>query len=496
MSQSQSQYFYGISQDTILNKLTFGIKDVDVGIVNALRRVIMSYLPTYAVGFDPYNREQNDIVFHKNSTTLHNEILGHRISMIPLHLRPDDPAKYRFEIKLVNTTHETIVISTNDIKCSVEIAPDTYTELPDSSTLTIFPLDKITGDPIIITKLKPREELHVVFKPRKGCGFQNACWSPVSLSSYTFVVDEQKAEIALQEKLKEIGNADTERQANYRKVFETLDKHRYFYTNEYGEPINYEFKIEVENGSDPIDLISSGLKWLEDRLQKLSPQIKQIEDGFHLLTFEDAEHTIGNLLQTMFFKNYVRGTKEVVYVGYNVPHPLEKIMIMKMKINEGLDLEELLEVAFKSFQKEIADIRNDWELSTSTYRGKTVSQHLVVPKRKSNFVLPVDVETETPQPPTRKPRAKKATEKASDASGDEETETPKPPTRKPRAKKATEKASDASGDEETETPKPPTRKPRAKKATEKASDANGDDETETPKPPTRKPRAKKTDADK
>jgi DNA-directed RNA polymerase subunit L len=270
------------------------------------------------------------------------------------------------------------------------------------------------------------------------------------------MIDEQKAALALEEKLKDIGDADAERQANYRKVFDTLDKHRFFYTNEYGEPTRYEFKIEVENGSDPIDLVSAGFQWLEDKLSNISPEIKQIEDGFYLLTFEEGEHTIGNLLQTMFFRHYVRGSQELLYVGYIVPHPLEKIMNMKLKLKDNVDLDELLSRALKEFQNIIADIRKDWELFTVDRRGQEVSQHLVKPKpkKKSNFVLPHDDDTlqkkktTDPKEEAQKKPARKS-RKTADASGDEEKP---PPVRKSRKKE-----SDAGADEQQ------PRKPRAKK---------------------------------
>ena len=471
-----SHYFENFQRHSTLNRSIFRIKSLDVGVVNAVRRVIMSYLPTLAIGFDPYNKDANDITFHKNTTALHNEILGHRISMIPLHIRVDSPTVYRFEINLSNITQETIVVTTDHIKCFVETSPEEYSELPESSTRTIFPVDSVTADPIIITKLKPREELHVTFKTRKGFGYQNACFSPVSLCTYTFVIDEQKAEEALEAKLKEIGE-DQERQENYRKVFSTLDKHRYFHTNQYGEPTLYDFQIEIENGSDPIDLVRSAFRWLEDKLAILKPTIQKTADDFYLLTFSDAEHTIGNLLQTLFFREYVRKTKEVTYIGYNVPHPLEKILIMKIKVKEGIEVGALLETAFQVFKQYIESVRKDWESFTNDI-SRTSEIHMATPlpidqkpkaKRTRGVVDEAPALPPSPLTKAKAPRKKKTEEADADAPP------PSPPKAKaPRKKKVVEddavEAQPAEEVTDAPPPSPPKAKaPRKKKTTELAN---------------------------
>jgi DNA-directed RNA polymerase alpha subunit/DNA-directed RNA polymerase subunit L len=469
-----STYFENFQRHSVLNRSTFRLRSLDVGVVNAVRRVIMSYLPTLAVGFDPYNKDANDVTFHKNTTTLHNEILGHRISMIPLHLRVNDTTTYRFEINVTNSTQETIVVTTDHIKCSVENSPEVYSELPESSTRTIFPLDPVTGDPIIITKLKPREELHVTFKTRKGYGYQNACWSPVSVCSYTFVVDEAKAQAALDAKLKEIGT-DEERQENYKKVFNTLDRHRYFHTNQYGEPTLYDFQIEVENGSDPIDLVTSAFHWLEEKLGSLQPTIEKTGDDFYLLTFPDAEHTIGNLLQTLFFREHVRQSGEVTYVGYNVPHPLEKIMIMKMKVKTGIELESFLENTFQIFKSFIEGIRKDWEAFTADMHRSHEVHMLLTPT----------------QPPNQKPKA--PARKKKPAVDEEAADEPPAPTPAPKPRAPARKKKAAVDEEAADEPPAPAPKPKApaRKKTV-AVDEEAADEPPTPAPKPKAPARKKT----
>ena len=67
------------------NSIIFDIKgDKEYGlnksIINSLRRVLLSSIPTIAFKTDMQN---TDIKILKNTTPLHNEYLLHRISMIP-----------------------------------------------------------------------------------------------------------------------------------------------------------------------------------------------------------------------------------------------------------------------------------------------------------------------------------------------------------------------------------------------------------------------------
>jgi len=51
------------------SKIKMMIEDVDVGFVNALRRILVSEIPAYAV---------DHIVVYENTSQLYDEILAHR----------------------------------------------------------------------------------------------------------------------------------------------------------------------------------------------------------------------------------------------------------------------------------------------------------------------------------------------------------------------------------------------------------------------------------
>lgn len=58
-------------------------------------------------------------------------------------------------------------------------------------------------------------------------------------------------------------------------------------------------------------------------------EIEKISKIDHVFIFENADHTLGNLL-----KKEIMNDVEVVYVGYDVPHPLKKQMKLRITTKE------------------------------------------------------------------------------------------------------------------------------------------------------------------
>ena len=64
---------------------TFTVSNCNVSFANALRRIILSEIPTIVIRSTPY--ERNDVTIHINTTRLNNEILKQRLSCIPIFIR-------------------------------------------------------------------------------------------------------------------------------------------------------------------------------------------------------------------------------------------------------------------------------------------------------------------------------------------------------------------------------------------------------------------------
>jgi DNA-directed RNA polymerase subunit D len=64
-----------LENDKDEGKLSFILKDVDVAFANTLRRIIVEEVPTMAI---------EDVEFRKNSSILYDEMIAHRLGLIPL----------------------------------------------------------------------------------------------------------------------------------------------------------------------------------------------------------------------------------------------------------------------------------------------------------------------------------------------------------------------------------------------------------------------------
>lgn len=307
--------------------LNFDIDNIDVGFLNSIRRLILSEIPNIAVNFESYDIANNDIVFHKNTSVLHNEFTGHRISMIPLCFEESeidtfDPVNYKFTINEKGKK----TVTTKDIK----IYDANNVLYPEAFHAKIFPADPITKDHIIITKLKNEDEvLDATFRARVGIAKQHARWSPVSTCTFFNNLDPELVE------------AERKNATDMNK-FDTLDKYRLFSKNEYGEPDSFNFTIESECRLSAIYLFKKAIEILKSKVGSCFDKhtVELIDPDSHLyaVTVTGENHTIGNLIQVAIFNNFVRREQVVDYVGYVQPHPLEDKIVFKIRFyNEMTD---------------------------------------------------------------------------------------------------------------------------------------------------------------
>lgn len=349
-------------------RLTFDIADVDVSVVNAIRRVVTAEIPNMAIAFDPYNPKNSDIVFTANTSAINNEILGLRISLVPVQYEQEDidnPVNYKFRIKKKNTGSDAIDITTNDIQGYDEDGDP----IPVKRMQSIFPVDAFTKDPIILTRLKPNmynsdlgEELDVEFGARIGIAVDHARWSPISQCAYFNTVDEAAADEAFKNR--------TNKQQT-RKDFNVLDRDRCYLKNAFDEPNKFTFTIESECRLTPTYLFSKAIDVLVGKLDTLTQQPNKytVETlgnmNMFAVTITKENHTIGNLLQAQVY-NLMRG-KGVDYIGYTLPHPLEDDIVVKVKLDTDVypDVDAMFYDAIPKITHLLKNIQLEWARSTN-----------------------------------------------------------------------------------------------------------------------------------
>ena len=338
------------------NRIEFTISGIDLAYVNAVRRIIQSEIPTISFYFDPYHIEKNEIIIHENTTSLHNEFTAHRVSLIPLFFDENevnefDRSRYNFVLKKSNKSTTTQLVTTEDFK----IFEDNK-ELSKQRKEKILPKNAITGDFILITKLKPNlynidlgDSINLECVPSKSIGKVHSRWSPVSQCCFYNVVDKKKAKDAF-ETLKQENPQKTNEELHA--VFDTLDIHRHFKTNEFDEPDEFMFKIETECNLRPTYLFFKGLLILKEKLSGFISSLKASHDekveikqqgnveNLFQISIKDEDHTLLNTLQCIIYNNEIRSMKatSLIYIGYYQPHPLDNVMFLKLKF-EGSDID-------------------------------------------------------------------------------------------------------------------------------------------------------------
>lgn len=382
----ESLTFDTFSRHPVNKALTFHIYDVDLALVNAIRRVIISLLPNVACNFQPYNDEESDIRFIVNTSSLHNEFLGHRISLIPIKLDEDeivnfDKSKYNFEIYEHNTTKDKLEVTTDNIKIT-----DEYGDEKDKAFhQKVFPRCPITGDPILIVVLNENnynpefgEKLHVKFRASIGVAKTHSRYSPVSTCTYHNLIDEEKANIAREKYVKEQQDIYKIDVNTLRKRFDVHDKFRHFKTNEYDEPSAFAFTIEMESRLTEKYVVSKALDILVQKLQAIVDQkrlkITPLGQNAFSTLIQGEQHTMGNLIQAMLYNIFVREKKVLSYVGYYLVHPLVEEIVLKMTFkNEKEGEEKTVDDAVHFLKEGIKEIQNVLKKLQSTWEKEYMS---------------------------------------------------------------------------------------------------------------------------
>ncbi|KAJ3861705.1 DNA-directed RNA polymerase [Lentinula novae-zelandiae] len=189
--------------------IEFDIIGIDASIANAFRRIMIAEVPTIAI---------DQVYVFDNTSVIHDEVLAHRIGLVPLNVDPRTMDGWEGEGD-TPTDRNTLEFRVN-VRCSFN--PE-YTDkkgktstttsgsagqgLSDEKLYTNYlfsskhfewnpageQLDKIKpvlptlgalNPEVVLAKLRPGQAVEMVLHARKGVGKDHAKWSPVATASY------------------------------------------------------------------------------------------------------------------------------------------------------------------------------------------------------------------------------------------------------------------------------------------------------------------------
>ena len=347
---------YTFDSTSPINRYSFEIFDIDISIINSIRRVILSELEIPGIIGEGNEISVNIIA---NNGPLHNEYLIHRIGLIPICLQESEIDTYEdnsIELELnventgygiMNVTTENITVKRNDIN------------IDKKELESIFYKNNVSKDYILITRLRNNEKLHFKANVIKKNGKYNASFNPVSLSCFSYMIDKTKID----------------------KDTTILDKERKYFVNKYDEANQVKFELEpINKYLTPKYLINKSIEIIIDKLNNLIKEIKTDNIKINKFTNNDStfefnidneNDTIGNLIQSYVHNKFIRKKEkfkeniECSYCGYICPHPLKELLIIRITLLEQKDIKifcNFLEYNLLSLIDYLHSIKSEWNL--------------------------------------------------------------------------------------------------------------------------------------
>jgi len=185
--------------------IEFDLIGIDAAIANAFRRILIAEVPSMAI---------EDVFILNNTSIMHDEVLAHRLGLIPIKADPND-FSFRWETAQKNgntqgpTDADTIVFKLQ-VKCTHKKgAPKDDSldpsELYENSSVYSGQMvwspqwrqeeffknspPRPVYDDILITKLRPKQEIDLELHCVKVIGKDHAKFSPVATASYRLLPD-------------------------------------------------------------------------------------------------------------------------------------------------------------------------------------------------------------------------------------------------------------------------------------------------------------------
>jgi DNA-directed RNA polymerase subunit D len=147
------------------------VEDVETAFMNSLRRIMLAEVPSMAI---------DEVVVIENSSMLHDEMLAHRLGLIPL----------KTDLDSYNLPEECTCKS--ELGCNLCRVSLTLDVEAGDSVRTVYSGELVSENPSIvpvsdkipIAKLAPAQKIKLEAYARLGKGEKHAKWQPVSVAAY------------------------------------------------------------------------------------------------------------------------------------------------------------------------------------------------------------------------------------------------------------------------------------------------------------------------
>lgn len=290
------------------------VKDVPIGFVNALRRILLAEIPTVVVA---------NVQILENTTQLTHEMLRHRMEMLPVNVRPEEADVLRdtkLELKFV-ASPETREVMSSDF---VVTGPRTNVLLRDRDLDT----------ELYFMTLKPNETLHI----KATLAIETRGASQVCVSTFKNHIDEAQAMAdrdlfmtdAINKLPQEMRETLTDAQVKQlqeeaARIFNNFHIQRSFHKGPDGRADWFDFSVESIGVVPAKDLFVRAVKILQDKVEDwVKTPVLREEGGWYRIESESEGFTLGQFAQEMMYKSGIAD-----FVSRDIGHPLAPKLIVR-----------------------------------------------------------------------------------------------------------------------------------------------------------------------
>jgi DNA-directed RNA polymerase subunit L len=280
---------------TTLNgyRLDCEFKDVPIAFVNALRRIVLADIPTVIL---------NNIQILENTSSMTNEMLKHRISQIPVNVRPDETGIIRdtvIEIRFLAGAETDREITTDDFDIK-------------GPRKDVLLHDRDLDTPLLFMNLKKNESLRVC----ATLSIERGDVSQVCVSTFKNHIDPARAAL----------DRDTwVAEGNDPRIFDAFHIQRSYSVDGNNRPNHFDFTIESIGVMPAKDILRKALEILQARIVEFAKvDILREEPGWYRMEMPGETFTLGELVQKMMYEQSI-----VDFVSRDVGHPLIPKLIVR-----------------------------------------------------------------------------------------------------------------------------------------------------------------------
>ena len=323
------------------NALYFTLEGVEMSFANALRRIMLSEIPTVVIETDTYENNKCNIIV--NTGRLHNEIVKQRLSCIPIHtthLRDTEdqkalPGNYQLIVDVKNDTDNIIYVTTEDFRLrDKKTGTVLSSEEQEKLFPGLFPKNVQTQSYIDFVRLRPKfgieidgEQLSLIADFSVNIAKNSSMFNVVSKCAYGNTPDKDKA-VTVWDKIEAKLQSDGETASDIKfqkENFRILDTQRHFIPN------SFDFVVESVGVYDNREIVRKACAVIQN---KFIDMVQMVDSGVvSILTsettmdycydihLEDEDYTLGKIIEYLMYTKFYEKQGVLSFCGFKKFHP-------------------------------------------------------------------------------------------------------------------------------------------------------------------------------